>query len=131
MATVKFRPHHFLCAYCFEGKGYSPSFVKNFYEILSRLESQQDQVHIEVVEGLDDICSPCPNHPNAACQFEQNISVLDQAHAEILQIQAADSLTWPEAKKRIKTHMTLEKFHKACASCGWKALGVCESKLAR
>ena len=29
-AILQFRPHHFLCAFCFQGKGYSPEFIENF-----------------------------------------------------------------------------------------------------
>jgi hypothetical protein len=125
MQLVKFRPHHFLCAFCFEGKGYSPAFVKNFYQVLTQVQN----VIIEVVEGLDDICQPCPNHAQSICRSQQTVQALDHAHANILQLKPADQLTWSQAVEKIKQHMTVEKFHLACQNCNWKKLGVCEAKL--
>ncbi|RYZ78407.1 MAG: DUF1284 domain-containing protein [Proteobacteria bacterium] len=59
---LKFRPHHFLCAVGFQGKGYSPEFVENFKTIKSVLDSTHgDQVMIEVIERTDSICAPCPS----------------------------------------------------------------------
>lgn len=122
---LKFRPHHFLCTLAFEGKGYSPDYVKNFYRIVRDL----DQAQLEVVLGFDAICEPCPHHGTYQCTFEDKVSQLDQAHAEILGLKPGDQLTWAAAKERLKQHMTLERFHQACASCSWKALGVCEAHL--
>jgi hypothetical protein len=47
----------------------------------------------------------------------------------ILGLKAGDRLTWGEAKERLKTKMTPELHHQACAPCGWRTLGVCESAL--
>lgn len=123
--TLRFKPHHFLCTLAFEGKGYSPDFVANYFEVIDKLN---DSV-LEVTFASDAICEPCPNRTNAGCATQDKISRLDRAHAEILGIQDGERITWNEARERIRTRMSLELFHRACEPCGWKSLGICERKL--
>ncbi len=128
--SIAFRPHHFLCALCFQGKGYSPQFVANFSSIMQQLNSVLgDEEVIDVVAATDSICSPCPNRRGALCADQHKISILDQAHAAILNLHEGEQITWGEAKKRIAESMTLEAFDQACASCEWKKLGICEEVL--
>jgi hypothetical protein len=124
---ISFRPHHFLCALCFKGSGYSPAFVANFHVIMDILHSSQgDNTKINVVAHTDSICEPCPNRLGKTCTTEEKINLLDTAHAAVLDIHHQDSITWGEAKKRIAEKMTLEKFHQICAVCSWKQYGICE-----
>lgn len=123
--AVKFKPHHFLCTLAFEGKGYSPAFVSNYFKIIESLKNEA----ISVTFFADSICSPCPNKIGNACVTQEKIDRLDRAHAEILDLKEGDSLSWQDARKRLKKQMSLELFHRACEPCGWKALGICESKL--
>lgn len=127
---LKFRPHHFLCTLGFQGKGYSPKFIANYKAICERLKSEGgDDTLITVVGDTDSICSPCPHRRGQTCTSQEVISVLDQAHAEVLAIKPGDQLTWEEAKRRLKQNMSLASFDKACASCSWKAMGICEQAL--
>jgi hypothetical protein len=128
--SITFRPHHFLCALCFQGKGYSPEFINNFSQIMHLLNSAcGDDIVIDVVEYTDSICAPCPSKREKRCVSQKKILRLDRAHADILQIKEGDKITWATAKKRIAEHMTLEKFHAACAPCAWKKTGMCENVL--
>lgn len=128
--NITFRPHHFLCALCFKGKGYSPSFIRNFKAIMQILQGAAgDTTLIQIVNESDSICAPCPNRQGTACQTEEKIRVLDTAHAAQLHWQPGNSITWGAAKEQIATQLTLEKFHRMCASCDWKAYGLCESVL--
>ena len=128
--ALSFRPHHFLCALCFQGKGYSPEFIKNFSALMERLCAPDgDTVMIHVTEHTDSICSPCPHREALLCREQEKIMLLDRAHADILCIQPGEKISWGEAKERIRTHMTLEKFHTACAPCEWKKYGICEKTL--
>ena len=127
---IQFRPHHFLCTLGFQGKGYSPAFVENYQVIVDELSGPDgEQVSITVVAQADSICAPCPNKRGVLCTSQAKITALDKAHAQILQLKAGDVLSWGEAKARIANAMSLEKFNKACAVCGWKELGVCEQAL--
>jgi hypothetical protein len=128
--NIHFRPHHFLCALCFQGKGYSPEFIANFSKIMAYLNSEEgEDAIITVVEHTDSICAPCPSKRDALCVSQKKIIKLDRAHADILKIKQGDTISWKEAKKRIQQEMTLEKFHMACAPCAWKKEGMCESVL--
>jgi uncharacterized protein len=125
---IHFRPHHFLCALCFQGRGYSPTFVDNFKAIMAYLNSVEgEKTSITVVAHTDSICHPCPHRSEKTCTTEEQIALLDHAHAHALAIQANDKLTWHQAKERMAEKITLETFHRICASCSWKEVGICEA----
>lgn len=56
---IPVRPHHGMCLAYFIGKGYSEGFSAHMEKMLHILE--QD-VSIQLVVSLDEICSACPNH---------------------------------------------------------------------
>lgn len=127
---VKFRPHHFLCALGFQGKGYSPKFVANFGEITKQLNSSNgEKTSLEVTAHTDDVCQPCPHRRDLSCATQDKIDKLDHAHAAILKIKPGDVLTWGEAKKRIAENISVAEFQKICAPCEWQKLGICETAL--
>ncbi|MEM6338313.1 MAG: DUF1284 domain-containing protein [Pseudomonadota bacterium] len=129
MASIKFRPHHFMCTLAFGGKGYSLGFIKNYKKIVQEISNDEDTI-IEVVEYMDSICSPCPNKlDDILCKSQSKIVKLDNAHKEILAIKTGEFISWKKAKNRIKQNMSIEKFHSACDGCSWKQYGVCEQKL--
>ncbi len=123
---INFRPHHFLCTLCFQGKGYSPTFVANYEQIVTQL-NQESQTPIHVVNRTDSICNACPQKQDALCTTEAKVQQLDNAHAEALGIAAGDILNWKQAKERIAQRIDLKTFHKICATCSWKELGICET----
>jgi hypothetical protein len=133
MASIEFRPHHFLCTLGFVGKGYSDEFVRGYQTIADRLRASPDgdSVTIRVTGVTDSICGPCPNKRGELCESQGKIQSLDDAHAKILGLRAGDTLTWGEAKARIAERMTVEKFDAACEPCSWKAMGVCRAALDR
>ena len=130
--VVKIRPHHFLCSLGFQGKGYSPDFVANFWRIVQLLEHPNgEKEQMKVVSDADDICMVCPKRRENVCSEENSIRRLDRKHAAVLGVQTGDILTWGEAKKLLKERMSLSRFHFVCANCSWKNLGHCEDALLR
>ncbi len=128
--NIGFRPHHFLCALCFKGKGYSPAFIRNFKTIMQVLQGPDgDSTSINIVKNTDSICAPCPHRQDQLCQTEDKIQVLDSAHTAVLQWETETSISWGNAKQRIATELTFEKFHAMCSTCSWKQYGMCESVL--
>lgn len=123
--VIRYRPHHFLCTVGFQGKGYSPDFVKNFSAIK---EGLADDTLITLVDETDDICAPCPHKRDKLCTKQEMISSLDQRHSEALGFTSGQTLSWGEAKNRLKK-LSLDDFHRICAGCNWKELGVCEAAL--
>jgi uncharacterized protein len=127
---IKFRPHHFLCALCFQGNGYSPAFVDNFHTIMAILNSAHgNNTPIQIVSYTDSICDPCPHRAGTACATEKKIASLDKAHAAALHMKPGETITWNDAKNNIAEKMSLETFHHICASCDWKKYGICEAAL--
>ncbi len=131
-APIRFRPHHFLCALGFQGKGYSDSFTANMYAIVfGRLKTPDgaDQ-RIRLTGHTDDICAPCPKRRGRLCTNEQAIKTLDRRHAAALRLQPREELSWGEALDRIRTHVPPGSLTTLCAGCRWLPLGLCEGALA-
>ncbi len=84
---------------------------------------------IKIVPYTDSICAPCPHRRNLRCDSQEKIDRLDQAHANALHIKTNTTITWQDAKEKIKQHLTLEQFHAMCEPCEWKKLGICENIL--
>lgn len=124
---LRFRPHHFLCTLSFQGKGYSPVFTENYQNICDQL---QDCTEIEVVEGADSICKPCPHRRGSLCATQEKIERLDQAHAQVLGLKGGDRLTWGEAKERLRQRMSIATHLKVCQGCEWLDQGHCRKALA-
>lgn len=118
-----------MCTLSFKGKGYSKKFVKNYAKIYEALHKDEN-IKIQIVEYMDNICDPCPNKINdRICKTQDKIEKLDSAHKKILQLEFGEYITWKEAKKRIQDKMSIDKFHKACDGCSWKKYGICEQQL--
>ena len=118
-----------MCTLGFRGMGYSPSFVKNFKELKSQITENPEAV-IQLQSKTDHICGPCPhNMGQGVCSKQKKIEVLDDRHLKALDLHNGVILKWEDALTRIKSHMTLEKFHDACEGCEWKSYGVCEEAL--
>lgn len=130
---VRFRPHHFLCALGFQGKGYSERFTANMTTIVDgqlRAEGGEATV-IQVVGAADDICAPCPKRRGRLCTTQDKIKTLDRAHAAALKLSPHERLTWGEAKDRIRQNVAPGSLKTLCAGCEWEPYGMCEEALAR
>lgn len=62
--TVSIRPHHLLCMLTYLGRGYTPDFVKNYDEIIARLNEGEA---VQLVSGPDDICTPMLDEAGCHC----------------------------------------------------------------
>lgn len=129
---IRFRPHHFLCALGFEGKGYSAGFTQNMAGIVvGRLRAPGGgTTEIEVVGAADDICAPCPSRRGTGCESAARIGWLDAAHAQALGLKPGARLSWAEAQDRMKT-LPDDALQQICTPCQWLALGMCEAALKR
>jgi hypothetical protein len=131
LPSLRFRPHHFLCTLSFQGKGYSPPFIKNYQSICDQLRAPDgDSIEIEVIEETDAICKPCPHRRGSLCTEQTKIEQLDQAHAKVLGIKPGDQLTWGEAKDRLRQRMSIATHLEICQGCEWLDHGDCRKALA-
>ncbi len=128
---MRFRPHHFLCALGFEGKGYSDVFTANMAAIVvGRLRAPGgDTVEIQVVGATDDICAPCPKRRGRLCSDQSKIKTLDRSHAAALRLEPSEVLTWGAAQDRIIKHVPPGALKSVCAGCQWLEYGMCEKAL--
>jgi len=118
-----------MCTLGFRGKGYSLDFIKNYAKIVQDLNENED-ILIEVVEYMDDICVVCPNKlSEKTCKAQDKILKLDQEHSKVLNLIVGEVISWRNAKELIKKCMSIEKFHNACNVCSWKRYGVCQQAL--
>ncbi len=132
-APVRFRPHHFLCALGYEGKGYSDAFTANMSAIvIDRLRGPNgDKTQIQVTGHADDICTPCPKRRGNLCTSQTAILTLDRAHAAALNLAPRETLTWGEAQARIRANVQPDDLQTLCMGCQWLDLGLCEASLTR
>jgi len=129
---IRFRPHHFLCALGFQGKGYSGSFTANMAGIVDRLRGPDGgDVPLQVTHQADAICAPCPHKRGIGCAKEAKITALDRRHASALGLADGDYLTWDDAQARIRARVAPGDLQRLCAGCAWLDLGLCEGALAR
>jgi uncharacterized protein len=127
---IKFRPHHFLCALGFQGKGYSDAFIENFSRIMEHLNGPYGDTHlIEVVEEADSVCEPCPERRGTLCTEQGKIARLDDEHRRVLDLKGGDRLSWGDAKERIASNIDIQTFEHICRECSWKDLGYCRTAL--
>ena len=117
-----------MCVHGFQGKGYSPAFVANFWRVVETLAERA--AAIEVVEGVQDhVCRPCPNNKGALCADEPKIRELDDAYVATLEIKVGAKMSWAAARRLVAQKVTDEDFDRNCAPCGWRKLGVCKEAL--
>ena len=128
---IRFRPHHFLCALGFQGRGYSDTFTANMADIVQgRLRAAGgDATPITVVGANDDICAPCPKRRGHLCTSQEKIATLDARHAHALGLRPGDRLTWGEARARIRANVQPGALAHLCKGCEWLSLGLCETAL--
>ncbi len=131
--SLSFRPHHFLCALGFAGKGYSDVFTANMARIVDRTLRAPGgaETVIAVTARADDICAPCPKRRGQGCASQARIDGLDARHADALGLRPGDRLTWGAARARMRAHVPPGALARLCAGCQWLELGLCEAALAR
>lgn len=130
MTPVRFRPHHFLCAIGFEGKGYSDVFTANMAQIIGGLRAKGGGATVIEVQGAaDDICGPCPLRRGLGCENQAKIDQLDAAHAAALGLAPGDVITWDAAQDRIAQRIAPDDLDQICAGCSWLPMGMCKRAL--
>ncbi|MBC5786909.1 DUF1284 domain-containing protein [Clostridium facile] len=119
----KIRPHHGLCIAFFEGKGYSPEFVRHMEQTIANLK----QATIQLVQGADEICSHCPNNQNGACTQTDKVATFDRRVLELCQLQPSQRITWQEFFCLVNQNILQQgKRKQVCADCEWDS--ICSSK---
>ena len=130
--AIHLRPHHLLCMLTFIGKGYSPAFVANLEQVVRRLATGTETIHI--VAGPDDICAPLlgafGEPGNADCHCHR-ASVVERDRLATQAISALLDRSLAPGAQFLLTHADLDNLRtafaagtirQACTGCQWKPL---------
>lgn len=115
----RIRGHHLICLQFFHGKGYSPEFVVNLMRILNTLEKVDK---LEVVDGMDDVCSACPCEcVESSCIHDhvEDITELDAFARDLLGVEVGDTVDYGHLRNRVP-HVIPAWRERACAGCEWE-----------
>ena len=130
---IPVRPHHGMCLAYFIGKGYSEGFSAHMEKMLHILE--QD-VSIQLVVSLDEICSACPNHQfltdeeNPGEKKEICEARYDHGVLEACGLTEGEELNFLEfAQKVQKKVIDTGLREKICGDCEWNE--ICSEKSSR
>jgi hypothetical protein len=119
---IRLRGHHLICLHFFQGEGYSPEFVDNLKEVISRAELGTP---INIVDGADDVCASCPHLDYDKCMHkpdsDQGVALLDQMALKFLDLKPDHSVTWEQAKNKTES-MSSDQFSEFCYNCDWENL---------
>ena len=75
--TYRIRPHHGMCLYFFEGKGYSEGFTKHMAEVKEWLLGKNGPASLQLVGATDEICSACPHNKGGSCESAEKVDRYD------------------------------------------------------
>ena len=121
MSIFKIRPHHGLCIAFFEGKGYSPEFVRNMTEKIQFLNTHNPE--IELVLHTDIICSACPHCLNELCESHRKVLNYDRQVLKFCNFTEHQVLFWKEFQSQIFGKILLaKKFPSVCPQCQWQEI---------
>ena len=121
---IKIRPHHILCMKAYIGKGYSEEFNINMKKIIKGLED--DYKTVEIVFGLDDICSKCPyNLGNGLCKSQGKVERIDSKIIEYFNIKE-DKYVYKELKDSVFKKLNEDMFIDICGNCQWYSVTNCK-----
>jgi uncharacterized protein len=123
MFEYKLRPHHGLCIAFFEGKGYSPEFVRNFEKVICALK---DKTGIKLSNGEDVVCVACPNNQLGQCACEK-VTRYDNAVLAACDLHDGQVIDWMTLRDLIhKRIIARERLFTVCGDCEWRK--ICQSK---
>ncbi|RLI85071.1 MAG: DUF1284 domain-containing protein [Archaeoglobales archaeon] len=122
---VRLRGHHLICLQFYRGEGYNQDFIKHLFNILERVQYED----VEVVEGVDEVCSVCPYNSGNACVYsdstaELKIREIDELAVRLLSLSPGSKVKWDEVRKKVGGILGTWR-EKVCKFCDWnKVCGV-------
>jgi hypothetical protein len=88
------------------------------------------EVVVRISSEADTLCAPCPHRRGLGCEYQGKIVDLDRRHAEALDLEAGQILTWGDCLDRVVDRVTPPDLDVICAGCRWLDLGLCKQGLA-
>lgn len=116
------RAHHLLCIQGFQGRGYSPEFIKNMREIKKFLQ-MNPSTPIKVSCEVDAICKYCPHKIDASCkkfpEAEKKIKKMDLKSLKYLGLKEKNVYNYSHIQKLITEKLSFKDLKKICGFCRW------------
>jgi len=109
--------------------GYSEEFVENMQGIADRIR-ENPSIEIELVSGVDDICSKCPHNVENRCSKPgSNVEEFDREMVGRLEIDMGRKVESKILLNLVEKRVQPEELSTICKGCEWLELGFCEQGL--
>ena len=122
---AKLRGHHLICLHFYEGEGYDRSFIDSLEKTLGQIEAEG----VEVTEGADDVCMPCPHRTAEACTMsetaDREIREMDARALKLLDLPVGRRAGWAFLRDAMAAVFP-EWYESYCFACNWRI--ACEKK---
>ncbi|HWR59934.1 MAG TPA: DUF1284 domain-containing protein [Thermodesulfovibrionales bacterium] len=113
------RGHHLICLHFFNGKGYSPEFIKNLRAVLRAAAGSG----VKVSQGADDVCRACPSLNDGKCMYDEHadeeIQEMDAFALKLLKEAPGGKTEWHLIRERVPGIFPLWK-ERYCKKCSWE-----------
>jgi hypothetical protein len=97
--------------------------------IVDRIRKNQ-WLEIELVDGVDDICSKCPHNVGNSCSKPgRNVIELDRGIVGRLKIDLGRKVELRSLLNLVEERIKPEELPEICKGCEWLGLGFCEEGL--
>ncbi len=120
---IKLRPHHLMCTQSYEGRGYSPEFVKNMDAITQELRHTQHP-KIKITFQPDILCSLCPNRKDGGCISNDHVLSFDEKVVYYFNIEEKE-YDYKELIQKMRRESTPEMVKDICGTCSWYRKNAC------
>lgn len=122
--VIKLRPHHLLCTQAYQGYGYSKDFTTCMDHLVEVLPSSS----VQLQQGVDEICNPCPYKEGNKCSTEEKVTLMDQKVLSYFSLSYGE-IAYSSTISKIRELMSEEIFEDICSTCSWYDYNLCRGKL--
>jgi len=96
--ALRLRGHHLVCLN-FLTEAFDSAFTALLREMRERALAGEE---VEVIEGVDELCSRCPMLADGACEFEEEVREMDADALEALGLRVGDRVRMEEVREKLK-----------------------------
>lgn len=120
---IVLRPHHLMCTQSYEGRGYSPEFVKNMDKVTYELR-QSRSPKIKITFQPDILCSQCPNLRENECASGDHVLSFDEKVIHYFHIEEKE-YDYKKLIQRMRENSSPEIVNDICGTCSWYQKNAC------
>ena len=121
--TYRIRPHHGMCLYFFEGKGYSDGFTAHMAAVKGWLLEEQGPASLQLVGETDEICSACPHNKSGRCESAEKVDRYDNGVLQYTGLREGQKMTFQEFERMVEEKILNPGYGKnICGDCQWREI---------